>query len=225
MCTGHRFLTDYGKALGSGGTHTIVAPSSGGTFVQNGMAFATATVGAGTYKMPNGGLPMYVIASGSVSITSASSVAVLSLTSGQVGLLVPSSSTTWVGTILRPGGLASQPVAKLTTSAVTTATTPAAGALTGAQNVFWENTADGALTVTTRTASELYADGGYAEGDTYLLTIVNRGNNTVTLAGGTDVTIDNETTIATLVTRTYLVTIAGGTDISLACVSKGTIET
>ena len=75
--------------------NVIQDPGTGGTFVQNGMAYGTATVGAGTYKLPDGGLPQYVQASGAVTITSVAGVTVAILASGQTALCVPLSSTTW----------------------------------------------------------------------------------------------------------------------------------
>jgi hypothetical protein len=107
MSTGHRFLTDYGKALGPGGNHTILAPSSGGTFEQKGMAYGTATVGAGTYILPDDGLPMIVRATGAVVINSEASVMVTTLADGQAAIFLPLTSTTWSAVILDTGASAS----------------------------------------------------------------------------------------------------------------------
>lgn len=81
----------------------IQDPLTGNTFVQNGMAYGTATVGAGTYKLPDNGLPMYVRATGAVTITSATSVTVATLLSGQAALFIPLTSTTWAATIFDTG--------------------------------------------------------------------------------------------------------------------------
>jgi hypothetical protein len=75
--------------------NVIQDPGTGNTFNQNGMAYGTATVGAGTYKLPDDGLPMYVSATGAVTINSLAGVTVATLASGQVSLFVPLSSTTW----------------------------------------------------------------------------------------------------------------------------------
>lgn len=73
----------------------IATPSSGGTFVQNGMAFGTSVVGAGTFVLPDGGLPMYVQATGTATITSVAGTTIGTLLSGNVKLFWPLSSTTW----------------------------------------------------------------------------------------------------------------------------------
>jgi hypothetical protein len=78
-----------------GGNHTIADPGTGNTFQQFNIAYGTAEVGAGTYKLPDNGLPMYVQATGAVTIQSAASVTVDTLASGEVQLFVPLSATTW----------------------------------------------------------------------------------------------------------------------------------
>ena len=75
--------------------HLLPTPASGGTFQQNGQAFALARVPIGTYKLPDNGLPMYVQATGSVTITSVAGVVVAAISSGSVKLFMPTSSTTW----------------------------------------------------------------------------------------------------------------------------------
>lgn len=87
--------------------HTIQDPGTGGTFKQDNVAFGLATVGAGTYILPDNGLPMYVQATGAVVITSAASVTIATLSSGQVALFVPLTSTTWAATIFDTGSTAS----------------------------------------------------------------------------------------------------------------------
>lgn len=89
------FLNDYGRALGPGGNHTIAAPSSGGTFKQKGMAFGTATVGTGTFKLPDNGLPMFVKTTGTATLTNFAGTHVVTMNTGQLQLLLPTSSTTW----------------------------------------------------------------------------------------------------------------------------------
>ncbi len=129
-------------------------------------------------------------------------------------------------------GLGSYPQATLpngqyNTTAAASPVTPAAGILTGANNVFYEITTDGAFGITTRTATQLFGDIPNCHvGFTYLLTIVNRGNNTVTITDGGSVTITaSENTLATLVTRTYLVRFTSATACTWTSLSKGTIET
>lgn len=122
---------------------------------------------------------------------------------------------------------ASLPNAQFTTSATTTSITPAAGALSGARHVIWQNTADGTLALTPRTASQLYGDLGNNAyvGMSYLLTITNRGDNTITLQSATGITYTGEQTIATLVTRTYVVTFTSASAATVVAATKGTIET
>lgn len=119
-----------------------------------------------------------------------------------------------------------QPAVKFTTSAAASPVAAAAGELTGAQHVYWENTTDGAVSLTPRTATQMYQNIGvvfptYA----YKLTIVNRGDNTVTLQAATGVTYSGETTIATTTTRTYVVAFTSATACTITSVDKGTIET
>lgn len=118
------------------------------------------------------------------------------------------------------------PVTKFTTSAAASPVTLAAGAITGAEHVYWQNTTDGAVTVNTRTAAQMYGDIPNAHiGMSFKLTIVNRGDNTVTLSAGANVTVTGETTIATTTTRTYVCTFTSATAMTAVSVDKGAIET
>ncbi len=76
--------------------HLLPVVASGATFIQNGMAYGTAVVGAGTYKLPDDGLPMYVRATGDVIVTTAAGVHVLSMSSGTRAEFIPISSTSWI---------------------------------------------------------------------------------------------------------------------------------
>ena len=119
------------------------------------------------------------------------------------------------------------PNAQFTTSSTITAVTAAADILTGARHVYWQNTADGAVALTPRTATQMYGDLGDAAfvGMSYELTIVNRGDNTVTLQAATGITYTGELTVATTTTRTYAVTFTSATAATVVAVNKGTIET
>jgi hypothetical protein len=207
--------------------HTIQDPGTGGTFKQDNVAFGMATVGAGTYKLPDSGLPMYVRATGAVVVKSIADVTVVSLVSGQIALCVPLTSTTWASTTLFTAGAESLPNAKFTTSAAASGVVPTGAAWSGARLVIWQNTTDGAMAVTTPAGADLEAAltaAGLPSTYVYMLRIANRGDNTITITGGDNVTIIGEATIATLVTRDYLVSVApAGT--SMRSVSKGTIET
>lgn len=226
--TAHRVNRDLGEAvrLGFGIGRN---PGTGNTLDLEGKSGIAFVLSAGTYTAPNStaGTMVMIIATGTVAIrTVSSSNTVLALSSGEAGFLIATSSTAWSSTALQTTSSADLTNAKYTTSAVTTSTTPAAGALTGARHVFWENTANGAVEVTTRTGAQLYADvPGSSTTASWLLTIVNRGDNTVTLTGGEDVNISGEVTIATLTTRTYVCRYNGTDAVLMQSVNKGTIET
>lgn len=213
------------------GNDAIVAPSTGGIVEQKGKAYGVMTVGAGTYKLPDSGLPMFVRATGAVQITSKLNALVSRLATGQVALCYPLTATTWAALTVVNSVEGSLPNARYVTSSTATTLTAPASALSGAKHVYFENTADGTLALTTRTAALMVTDilgftpTGTLPAITYLLTIVNRGNNTITITGGDNVVINGEATIATLVTRTYVVDVAGPADITFTSVSKGTIET
>lgn len=207
----------------------LTVPASGATINLENKAFACVTVGAGTYKLPDNGVPVFIRATGAVTIATQLAVTVATLEASTVALCIPLTSTTWMALVGKVG--ASPAIADLkntqyNTSSTVTAETPAAGILTGARHVFYENTADGAKEITTRTGAQLYADlPGAGITDSWLLTIVNRGNNTVTLTGGEDVTVNGEATIATLTTRTYVCRYNGSDAVVMTSVNKGTIET
>jgi hypothetical protein len=111
------------------------------------------------------------------------------------------------------------------TTAAASPVTPAAKLLTGANEVFYEVTTDGAFSLVTRTAAELYGDIPNCHvGFSYLLTIINRGNSTITISPGSNVTMA-EATIATLLTQTYLVTFTSATAATAVKVRTGTTPT
>jgi hypothetical protein len=116
---------------------------------------------------------------------------------------------------------------QFSTSATTTSLTAAANILTGAEHVYWQNTADGAVALTTRTGALMFGDISNCHiGLSFQLTIVNRGDNTVTLtAGASGVTISGEATIATTTTRTYHVECTAANTFVFTAANKGTIET
>ena len=57
---------------------------------------------------------------------------------------------------------------------------------------------------------------------TYLLRIYNSGDNTITLTGGTGVTITGTATIATAKFRDYIVTFDSATTLTMQNVGNGT---
>lgn len=115
---------------------------------------------------------------------------------------------------------------KFSTVSTATSATAGIGELTSARHTFYEYTTDGAFALTTRTATEMFGDmpGAYI-GLTFFLTILNRGNNTVTLTAGSGVTISGEATVATLVTRTWLCRFTSASAMTITSLTKGTIET
>lgn len=112
---------------------------------------------------------------------------------------------------------------KNTTSGVTTS---AAGDLTGigVAYVSAEYSAVGAANLTTRTATQMVADGALQVGDSYVLEIVNTSGGTTTLVGGTGVTITGTATMATNSTRRFNVKVNTATTITLQSVGVGTIS-
>lgn len=263
----HRLPDDFNRFLATSG-NVIADPDASGTFDLTACPmFGLATIASGTRKLPDNmpvGTLFFVYATGSVTITNVAGTTIGTLGSGNIGVFVARTSTSWVGTVLEVAAgsnatmfaatvadIAASDLASLTgqttfatlltelysrasltntqftTSATTTSITPAAGALSGARHVYWQNTADGALALTPRTASQLYGDLGNNAyvGMSYMLTIVNRGDNTVTLQAATGITYTGEQTMATLVTRTYVVTFTSASAATVVAVSKGTIET
>ena len=91
----------------------------------------------------------------------------------------------------------------------TTGTIPAA-IITGGNNVFCVQSNATPGTQTTRTAAQLYADDPTSyPGQSYRLRMINTGAGTITIAGGTGVTVNGTATVATNVFRDYIVAITG----------------
>lgn len=203
-------------------------PGSGGTLDLQGKSDICFELSAGTYTLPNATAftTVKIVATGAVTILSVAGIIEASLSASESAILMATSSTSWSGIGLSLMAAPGLPEVKFVTSSTTTTLTPAAGSLTGAKHVYWQNTADGTLALTTRTAAQMLADSPkHGVGNFYQLTIVNRGNNTITITGGQGVTITGENTVATLVTRTYVMEFAGAEEIVMTSVDKGTIET
>lgn len=91
---------DY--ALFQDGTQSPVIPASGGTFNLTGRDRCFFSVGAGTYKLPDGvpeGVSVFIHATGAVTIQTVNSVTVSELTSGQVAICTAISATAWDGAL------------------------------------------------------------------------------------------------------------------------------
>jgi hypothetical protein len=117
------------------------------------------------------------------------------------------------------------PNSQFNTTAAASPVTPAAGILTGANEVFYQVTTDGAFGITTRTAAELFGDIPNCHiGFKYLLTIINRGNATITITPGASLTMA-EATIATLLTQTYQIEFTSATAATATKVRTGTTPT
>lgn len=132
-------------------------------------------------------------------------------------------AVTITGLSMQP--LCNLPYSKFTTSAAASPLAAAAGDLTGAGFVTWQNTTNGVFGLTTRTATQMFGDIPNAQvGMEYVLCIVSQGDNTITITAGTGVTITGTATIATKTTRFYNVKFTASTTLTMTSFSKGTIE-
>jgi hypothetical protein len=271
----HRINRDLYKALESSALIQKVA--TGETISVGGLQLGVVRdFGAGTFGLPTldadsgRGCILLIVADGAQTWQNATPTTLLTLGSGEVGLLVSigstspywrainidgslsddlttvlgthgvtiataagaienseTSETTIEGTILELQNLEIvMPFTKFTTTAAASPLTASAGNLTGARHVFFQVTTDGAFGLTQRTATQMFGDiTGCYVGFSFLLTVVNRGDNTLTITAGGGVTTTGELTLATLVTRTYVCTFTSATAMTMVSVSKGTIET
>lgn len=105
----------------------------------------------------------------------------------------------------------------------TTITTFAAGQLTGTDYNIYANTANTPGTITTRTATLMVGDIPNATvGQTFITRIYHGGTGTLTIAGGTGVTITGTATIATVTWRDFAVTINTATTMTFQNIGSGT---
>lgn len=105
-----------------------------------------------------------------------------------------------------------------------------AGQMTGSLDVYFlmSGAPSGGITATSRTAAQLYADiaallgfnppAGYS----FRFTINNQAGQTVTLAGGTGVTVSGTATVASTDSRTWAVVVNSATSVTITNVSSGT---
>ncbi len=207
-------------------TYTAPAPSGATQLVPIFFRQIFPLTVTGTYSIINlaKGQSVLLDCQASVTITNAAGTTIGTFISGNfVEVVATSDSGTFRYRIFSSDVLN----AKFTTSAAASGVVPAAADWVGARLVIWQNTTDGAMAVTTASGAELVAAliaAGLPGNYTYMLRIANRGDNTITITGGDSVTILGEATIATLVTRDYLMTVhPSGT--SMRSISKGTIET
>lgn len=116
------------------------------------------------------------------------------------------------------------PAAKYTKNTTVGATTAAAGDLTGAAYTQAEFSAVGAANLTTRTATQMIADGFLQVGDSYVLEITNTSGGTTTLVAGTGITLTGTMTMATNTTRRFNVRVTGAAAITIQSTGVGTIS-
>jgi hypothetical protein len=120
---------------------------------------------------------------------------------------------------LGPSAVIQSPLAdaKYTTAAAQSATF-AAGDLTGARVVTYDNTGTTPGNLTTRTATQMFGDipGAYV-GMSYILMIRNSSGsaNTATIVAGAGVTLTGTMTIAQTVTRVFVVTFTSATAVTI----------
>jgi len=120
---------------------------------------------------------------------------------------------------------ATLPDAKYTKNTTVGATVAAAGDLSGAKFVCAEFSAVGAANLTTRTATQMFADQGNVQpGDSYMLLITNTSGGTTTLVAGSGVTLTGTMTMATNTTRLFNVTYTSATALVIQSVGVGTIS-
>ncbi len=103
---------------------------------------------------------------------------------------------------------------------VTAGTIPA-GTITGGSQVDLVSAATTPGTQTTRTAVQMFADDPLAyPGRAYRLRIAQSGAGTLTLAGGTGVTISGTATVATTTFRDFVVVYGGTADVPTVTITN-----
>lgn len=90
------------------------------------------------------------------------------------------------------------------------------GELTGSDSVVMFNTGATPGTYTTRTAVQMIADGNLQNGQTWLIILANnQATGTLTLGGGSGVTVSGTTTCAPNVARFFIATVTSPTTIAI----------
>jgi hypothetical protein len=113
--------------------------------------------------------------------------------------------------------------AKYTANAGAGPLTASAGDMTGAQSVTCNYSNVGANNLTTRTAAQLFADQGAIAGQTIELELMNSSGGTMTLVGGTGVTVNGTATLATNTTRWFAVTFVSAAAVTIQNLGSGAI--
>ena len=135
----------------------------------------------------------------------------------------PSAGTVTI-TGIAGGANAQLPSAKYTKNPTPGATTAAAGDLTGANVVQAEYSAIGTANLMTRTAAQMFADISNCQaGFSYVLEIMNTSGGTITLVGGTNVTLVGTMTMAANTTRRFNVMFTSATACTIQNMGTGTV--
>lgn len=134
-------------------------------------------------------------------------------------LVTYATATTVTFTLVATGSNATLPVAQFVSISAGNGTL-AAGNMEGA--AFCTLASSGATAMTTRTAAQLIAAiPGWQIGDTYMLRVFNSNAGTLTLTGGTGVTITGTATIATSITRDYMVSMTAAATVTMQNLGSG----
>lgn len=156
------------------------------------------------------------IAGGTGVTMSGAALVPIGYTATFVGTVVTSTTVTLTNVDVKP--TQTFPATQFT-SVSTGNGTAAAGALEGGQ--FTVYATSGATALTTRTAAQMITQAGLAVGQSYILRVYNTNAGTLTLTGGTNVTITGTATIATAVFRDYVVTVTGAAAITFQNIGSG----
>lgn len=142
----------------------------------------------------------------------------ISLPTGQTIYFSCTVAGTWKATPIRAAG------AKFTTG--TTATTFAAGQLSGGDNVVYTNTQGTPGSLVTRTATQMFADDPFARvGQAYRLRVVNgQGTGTLTITAGSGVTLTGTATVAADTARDFVVTYTSATALVIQNIGEATFS-
>jgi hypothetical protein len=116
------------------------------------------------------------------------------------------------------------PPSQFTTIAASANITAAAGTLTGADHCVYATTGTGACALTTRTATEMFADTPNAHiGQKWRIRIISDGDNTTTLTAGTGVTITGTAAAATNTFQEYQGNFTSATAVTFQNIGSGTV--
>lgn len=176
----------------------------------------TATAGSTIKVINNGAAGLDVFPASGDAIDSLAANTAVTIPTGRESIFDCAVTGTW--SEKRPTPIAAQ----YTTG--TTTTTFAAGQLTGANFVTYNNTQGTPGSIATRTAAQMFSDDPQARvGGTYILRIKNgQGTGTLTVTLGSNVTLTGTMTIAINTYRDFLVTYTSATALVIQSIGTGT---